>query len=85
MLISLYFYLLVYVLVSLFWLRLTVHRPAPAFKRRAVTQSVSAITAVPKNQRKPEWVRSELIRLAALSCGSRRNVARIFNRLHGEH
>ena len=38
--------------------------------------------AAPKNQRKPEWVRNELIRLAALSRGSRRAVARLFNRLH---
>ena len=40
--------------------------------------------AAPKNQRKPEWVRNELIRLAALSRGSRRAVARLFNRLHGK-
>ena len=36
-----------------------------------------------KNQRKPDWVRAELIRLAALCGGSRRSVARLFNRLHG--
>jgi putative transposase len=39
---------------------------------------------IQKNQRKPDWVRHELIRLVALSRGSRRSVARLFNRLHGE-
>jgi hypothetical protein len=50
----------------------------PAFKQHV------HIRIQPCNQRKPDWVRSELIRLAALSHGSRRSVARLFNRLHGE-
>ena len=49
----------------------------PALNRCLVSQRIH------KNQRKPDWVRMELIRLAALSRGSRRSVARLFNRLHG--
>jgi hypothetical protein len=55
----------------------------PPFKRRATIRCAGATAIAPKNQRKPEWVRAELIRLAALCGGSRRNVARLFNRLHG--
>jgi hypothetical protein len=50
----------------------------PAFKQHA------HMRIQPRNQRKPDWVRNELIRLAAVSRGSRRSVARLFNRLHGE-
>ena len=49
----------------------------PAFNAYLVSQRPF------KNQRKPDWVRAELIRLAALSGGSRRSVTRLFNRLHG--
>ena len=39
----------------------------------------------PRNARKPDWVREELIRLSALMRGqSRRAVARTFNRLYAE-
>lgn len=59
------------------------NRHTPPFKRRATIRCAGATAIAPKNQRKPEWVRAELIRLAALCGGSRRNVARLFNQLHG--
>lgn len=65
------------------YLHFLTHSAELIFKRRTVICCASAIAVMPKNQRKPEWVRNELIRLAALCGGSRRNVARMFNRLHG--
>ena len=54
------------------------HRPKPQNITRASEQ-------LPKNTRKPDWVRHELIRLAALMHGqSRRAVGRTFNRLYAE-
>ena len=59
----------------------------PATARRFTRQSVSVVVRVsecaPKNARKPDWIRAELIRLAALMSGqSRRAVGRTFNRLY---
>ena len=54
------------------------HRSKPQNITRASEQ-------LPKNTRKPDWVRQELIRLAALMHGqSRRAVGRTFNRLYAE-
>jgi transposase InsO family protein len=83
MLVSFYVCLLVGMLICGTCLYSLPRSPKPVFKRRAVIRHVSAMAVIPKNQRKPEWVRAELIRLAALCGGSRRNVARVFNRLHG--
>lgn len=45
--------------------------------------SLNVSERLPKNTRKPEWVRQELIRLAALMGNqSRRSVGRTFNRLY---
>ena len=54
------------------------------FTRHPDSRSASASLRTRSNQRKSNWVRNELIRLAALSRGSRRSVARLFNRLYGE-
>ena len=54
------------------------------FVARSVANPALLSQRPPKNQRKPDWVRNELIRLAAVSRGSRRSVARLFNHLHGE-
>jgi transposase InsO family protein len=61
------------------------HQTKPLhFGCRPVSNNALLSQRVPKNQRKPDWVRNELIRLAAVSRGSRRSVARLFNRLYGE-
>ena len=55
------------------------------FVKRAVAHTLYATDFVPKNTRKPDWIRNELIRLAALmSQQSRRAVGRTFNRLYAE-
>ena len=55
------------------------------FVKRAVAHTLYATDFVPKNTRKPDWIRNELIRLAALmSQQSRRAVGRTFNRLYAQ-
>ena len=55
------------------------------FVRREVAHTLYATDFVPKNTRKPDCVRNELIRLAALmSNQSHRAVGRTFNRLYAE-
>lgn len=81
MLISFYVYWLVFALICLVFIACALFNTI--IYASWVIRSVSAIATAPKNQRKPEWVRAELIRLAALCGGSRRNVARVFNQLYG--
>lgn len=68
------------------WLKQLVGRQTEPthFACRPVSNHILVSQRIQKNQRKPDWVRNELIRLAAVSRGSRRSVARLFNRLHGE-
>ena len=64
---------------------LHIERGRIQFVKRTVAHTLYASDFVPKNTRKPDWVRNELIRLAALmSQQSRRAVGRTFNRLYAE-
>ena len=64
---------------------LSIGKGKRGFVRREVAHTLYATDFVPKNTRKPDWVRNELIRLAALmSNQSHRAVGRTFNRLYAE-
>ncbi len=64
---------------------LSIGKGKRGFVRREVAHTLYATDFVPKNTRKPDWVRNELIRLAALmSQQSRRAVGRTFNRLYAQ-
>jgi hypothetical protein len=79
--------LLVCLLVFEWGKRLFGHRQTKPlfFANRSVANTALLSQRIPKNTRKPDWVREELIRLSALMRGqSRRAVARTFNRLYAE-
>ena len=64
---------------------LHIERGRIQFVKREVVHTLYASDFVPKNIRKPDWVRNELIRLAAvMSSQSRRAVGRTFNRLYAQ-
>ena len=64
---------------------LSIGKGKRGFVRREVAHTLYATDFAPKNARKPDWIRNELIRLAALmSQQSRRAVGRTFNRLCAE-
>lgn len=64
---------------------LSIGKGKRGFVRREVAHTLYASDFAPKNTRKPDWIRNELIRLAALmSQQSRRAVGRTFNRLYAQ-
>ena len=64
---------------------LSIGKGKRGFVRREVAHTLYATDFAPKNARKPDCVRNELIRLAALmSNQSRRAVGRTFNRLYAQ-
>lgn len=75
--------------LSIYWLLYTelgaLRMNPPQLIRHSKMQAVGSSVILPKNQRKPDWVGHELIRLAALMHGqSRRAVGRTFNRLYAD-